>query len=134
MGSKLWAQVSSPIIIARGSPLFCPVWYGCKSSVPISFLSLCVFLSAFVASNEQFSKRHYTDCTSGQDGGQFIWFYVTVGACLFTNPVDFVCHHCSTSATTLRFVYEVLFLLFHLLYYILRIYKSIRMRSSFTTH
>jgi hypothetical protein len=52
---------------------------------------------------KHFSKRHYTDFTDGQDGGQFICFYVTVGACLFTNPAD-VWHHCIASATTPRFV------------------------------
>ena len=31
-------------------------------------------------------------------------FYVTVGACLLTNPVDVVWHHCIASASTPRFV------------------------------
>jgi len=53
---------------------------------------------------KHFSKRHYTDSTDGQDGGQFICFYVTVGACLFTNPADVAWHHCIASATTPRFV------------------------------
>jgi len=53
---------------------------------------------------KHFSKRHYTDFAGGQDGGQFICFYMTVGACLCTNPVDGVWRHCSASATTPRFV------------------------------
>lgn len=53
---------------------------------------------------KHFSKRHYAGFTGGQDGGQFMCFYVTVGACLFTNPGDVVWHHCSESATTPRFI------------------------------
>jgi hypothetical protein len=44
------------------------------------------------------------DFTGEQDGGQFICFYVTVGASLFTNPMDVVWHHRSASATTPWFV------------------------------
>ena len=55
---------------------------------------------------KQFSNRHYTDFTSEQNGGQFVWFRVTASACLFTSPVDVVWRHCSASATatTPRFV------------------------------
>jgi hypothetical protein len=62
-----------------------------------------LLMSTDLGTVKHFSERHYTDFTGGQDGGQFICFYVTVDACLFANPVDVVRRLCSATATTPRF-------------------------------